>query len=609
MATSRTGWHRRLLARGESVVALSGLMLAGVLVVVLGASGWWSLREHARAMDAAAHDRVWAIGDLLGQRVESMLSREELSPVRTLIAETARKNELARCRVVLPGGRVLADIDVSHITDTGMPSPWPGGTVVQPESTDGNIAYFKVLDLTDGRHAGLYVEFEPARNALLNGPLALGLGIIGVGGLAIWLVTYRHVRNRLRGLGAVSDALSAAAAGEDSWPVLEVSGKFGPEARAWNRLLAERESLREKVLTEKVAEKLAGAGGVAGDSDLAGACDALWMGLVILDEKGRVKYINGAGAVLLGIRREDAPGTAIVEHVKDEKIVEAIRVASAGQTRQRTTVEIERQVPSGRTVLRFTVRSMRKQDAAAAIVVVEDVTQQRVADESRNSFVTQVTHELRTPLTNIGLYLETLTDPDQTDPAVKAKCINVIQQESKRLERVVSDMLSVAEIEAGSLKLYQEDVRLDAIFEDLRADYKAQAQDKEIALSFELPPKLPVIRGDREKIVLALHNLVGNALKYTPQGGQIRVQVDTDGQGVTVAVADNGIGIKPEEQELIFEKFYRAKDRRIAGITGSGLGLALARQVVRLHGGDITVRSAIDKGSTFTMTLPMGRAA
>lgn len=609
MGVVRTGWRRRFLARGESVVALSGAMLAAVLVITLVASGWWSLREHARSMDDAQAKRVLSVGDMLGRQIETLLSRDELSRARTLIADTAQRNGLTRCRIVLPGSRVLADTDTSHITDTGLPSPWPSGQATRPEAAEGNLSYFRPLEFSDGRAGALYVEFEPARQALLNGPLALGLGIIGVGGLVLWLATYRHVRNRLRGLGAVSDALAAAASGEDSWPVLEVSGRYGPEARAWNRLLAERETLREKVLSEKVAEKLTGAGGSAGDSELAGACDALWMGLVILDEKSRVQYINGAGAVLLGVRREDAVGSALSDHVKEEKALEAVRGAAGGQARQRTTVEIERQATSGRTVLRFTVRAMRKGDSAAAVVVVEDVTQQRVADDSRNSFVTQVTHELRTPLTNIGLYLETLTDPAQTDAAVKAKCINVIQQETKRLERVVSDMLSVAEIEAGSLKLYVEDVRLDALFEELRGDYQAQAQDKEITLALELPPKLPVIRGDREKVMLALHNLVGNALKYTPQGGQIRVQVETDDQGVTVAVADNGIGIKPEEQELIFEKFYRAKDRRIAGITGSGLGLALARQVVRLHGGDITVRSAIDKGSTFTLTLPMGKAA
>src|SRR5262249_25167092 len=158
------------------------------------------------------------------------------------------------------------------------------------------------------------------------------------------------------------------------------------------------------------------------------------------------------------------------------------------------SIEIERRSDNGdRTILRLTARPLRREDCAAAILVLEDVTQQRVADESRNSFVAQATHELRTPLTNIRLYVETLIDEGEADPAVRSKCINVISQEAKRLERIVADMLSVSEIEAGSLRLNPGEIRLDALFEELEADFRAQAEDKEIKLAFELPPKYPLM--------------------------------------------------------------------------------------------------------------------
>jgi signal transduction histidine kinase len=255
-------------------------------------------------------------------------------------------------------------------------------------------------------------------------------------------------------------------------------------------------------------------------------------------------------------------------------------------------------------VLRFSVRPVRKEDSASAVVVVEDVTQQKVAEESRNAFVASATHELRTPLTNIRLYVDGLIeDPDQ-EVAARTRAMNVISTEVRRLERMVGDLLSVAQIEAGQVKLNRGDVRLEPIFEELRADFEEQARQKEIELRFELPPKWPQMEGDRDKIVMALHNLVGNAIKYTPAGGQVTVRVNADGKTFSVDVADNGIGIKDDEQPLVFEKFYRAKDRRIANITGTGLGLSIAREVVRLHGGDITLQSQVDKGSTFTMTLP-----
>src|SRR6185369_9695714 len=131
-----------------------------------------------------------------------------------------------------------------------------------------------------------------------------------------------------------------------------------------------------------------------------------------------------------------------------------------------------------------------------------------------------------TPLTNIRLYVETMVEDGENDAAVRSKCINVISGEVKRLERIVSDMLSVSEIEAGSLKLNKGEIRLDALFEELEADFRAQAEDKEIKLTFDLPPKYPVMDGDRDKILLALNNLVGNALKYTPAGGAVTVHVE-----------------------------------------------------------------------------------
>ena len=228
-----------------------------------------------------------------------------------------------------------------------------------------------------------------------------------------------------------------------------------------------------------------------------------------------------------------------------------------------------------------------------------------MAEESRHAFVAHTTHELRTPLTNIRLYVETAIDEGEHNPATRAKCLNVINGETRRLERIVGEMLSMAEIEAGSFKIKTDDVRLETVFEELRSDYQQQAIEKRIELSLNLPPKLPVIRGDRDKMMLALHNLVGNALKYTPDGGRVIINVEVTPKQLLVSVADNGIGISPDDAERIFERFYRAKDPRVAKITGTGLGLTIAREVVRMHGGDITVESQIDQGSTFTMTLPV----
>jgi two-component system phosphate regulon sensor histidine kinase PhoR len=200
--------------------------------------------------------------------------------------------------------------------------------------------------------------------------------------------------------------------------------------------------------------------------------------------------------------------------------------------------------------------------------------------------------------------VETAIDEGERDASVRGKCLNVINQEARRLERIVGEMLSVAEIEAGSLKVTRGDVRLDQLFADLQGEFAQQAQEKQIKLTFRLPPKLPVVQADRDKFAAALHNLIGNALKYTPEKGQVTVAVEAAPRELVVSVTDTGIGIGEEEQSKVFERFYRARDPRVEKITGTGLGLTLAREVVRLHGGELTVKSELNKGSTFTLTLP-----
>jgi PAS domain S-box-containing protein len=376
------------------------------------------------------------------------------------------------------------------------------------------------------------------------------------------------------------------------------------EARAWNEVIAAREKLRKQDVAER-AKEVTGQRGES-RSDLAAACDAMSQGLLLVGEDNAVGYANGAAAAFLRTRKEELLGAPIDRHVHVENLLEAIRNVAGGSVRRRTVIDVERKDESqGTGVLRFTVRPVRRDDAASAMVTIEDITQQKVAEEARHAFVAHTTHELRTPLTNIRLYVETAIDEGEANPATRAKCLNVINGETRRLERIVGEMLSMAEIEAGSFKLKPDDVRLETLFDELKADYQQQATEKRIDLQLRLPPKLPVIRGDRDKITLALHNLMGNALKYTPEGGRVTIEVEVDGRQLSVSISDTGIGISPDDAERIFERFYRAKDPRVAKITGTGLGLTLAREVVRMHGGDITVESQIDQGSTFTMTLPV----
>ncbi|GJQ30595.1 MAG: hypothetical protein HBSAPP03_24790 [Phycisphaerae bacterium] len=593
------------MARGERVVVAAGLATASIVLGVLVACGWWSLDTLRTSMQQSRAAQAGIVAQLLSRSAETGLSDTEWTSLRRLVAESAQAYRLRSCRIVLGDGTVLADADPKKISRS-VPENWP--PIAAPgdgsPSEDGVITIYVPI-LVNGRgQALLEVSSNVEYPAWADWEAQAGLGAIGAAALGGLLLVYRTMRRRWRALGAVGDALRWEASGKATRGSLWVHEAFGPDAVAWNALIAERDQLREAHPSAVAAATGAGAG--VSEGGVTTALDALWIGVLVLDSDTAVRYVNGAAGVLLKATREDIAGQPVSKFLPEPEFNSTITELIGGKGGVRASVEFARAGAQGdRTVLRTTARRLRREDGAAAVVVIEDITQQRVADESRNAFVAQATHELRTPLTSMRLYVETLLDEGERDEQVRAKCLNVIASETRRLERIVGDMLSVAEIEAGALKLRSAEVRLDALFEELHADFRAQAEDKDITLAFELPPKLPVMQGDRDKVLLALHNLVGNALKYTPAGGRVTVTVVVEGNTLAVAVADNGIGIKPEEQELVFERFYRAKDRRIAGITGSGIGLALARQVARLHGGDITVHSQLDKGSTFTLTLPI----
>lgn len=595
----------RLLERGESAVAFIGLALAAIVTITVVAGVLWTLRAEHEAVQQRRQQEVKLVSSMLATASASLLDNDDLSSTRRLLGDFAQRYNLDRCRLVLPDGQIVASSNVAEVTKTTMPDTWVGRVPLDQLTAlrETGKGFETVLDVEVSNRGHLVLEVEAAINAPLwfIGEAQIGLVSIGAAALFGVLLVYRRTRKRLRAMGAIRESLLVRKAGEGDPRTLTVADQFGDEAVSWNALLEEHHQLRQAKSAEKTLEKLTGQSG----TDLRGACDALSQGLLLIDDNHVVRYANGAAGVFLSSDRDEVIGSVLSRFIEDERLIQAVE-AAAGDLRQRSTIEVEQEQESGRGVFRFTVRPVRRDDGLAAMVMIEDMTQLRVADEARNQFVAQATHELRTPLTNIRLYLETLLEDEIRDPAEQTNALNVINQESARLERIVGDMLNVAEIEAGSLKLAEDDVHLDVVLEALERDYNAQALAKGIVLAFNLPPKLPVISADRDKLIMAMHNLLGNALKYTESGGRVSINVEVDeatGQ-LLFEVHDDGIGISPDDQSHVFEKFYRAKDRRIGSITGTGLGLALAREVVRLHGGDITVESELNQGSTFTLSLP-----
>ncbi len=443
-------------------------------------------------------------------------------------------------------------------------------------------------------------------NELSGTRLQVGLGAIAVASLIGLWSTYRWLRNRLLGLGLIGESLADFGDGHRDAQMLHVGVEAGPEVNAWNEVVRELAQLRNGMIADRATATLAersGGNKPADTEDFDPAWDALPVGIILIDETGHARYANGAASTFLRRKRDEIVGKAGGNLIDQSTVIEALASVLAGNgTRRTEDVKLGENGAGG--ILRVRVRPLRKGEGRGALMMIEDVTQQRMAEENRKNFVSQATHELRTPLTNMRLCIETAIEDCQDNPAALPAHLNMLNSEARRLERIVGEMLSISEIEAGALRLREDDVKLDIVLNDIRTELEPQAAEKQITLTFAIHPKLPTLRADRDKIALAIHNLVGNAVKYTPDGGTVHVEVKPDAIGnITIDVTDSGIGIAEADLEKIFDRFYRADDPRVREITGTGLGLALVREIVHLHGGQMKMQSVINQGSTFSVLL------
>lgn len=602
--TSGAARRRRWLAPGESLVAWGGLALVAVLLLAVAGAGWWSMRVWSDSADAALHREADRLAHLIATVAEMSLVDATPTALRRTVADAAHDGWVID--VTLDGVGVVAADDTGLVTRGELPTQWTDAGPAAFGST--GIAASGVIELgfrVPGRGTGVVKVTAPdASSAAADSAWAFRAGSLAAAGLGLvaLLAVYRAMRARLRGIASIGDALSLIARGEDRIDVLLVDEQYADIGEAWNGLLEDRRRLRGGEASARIEQALSEGG--QHQTELRAAFGAVQDGLMLVDSDGCVLEANGAAGVLLRMGSEPLIGGDARTFLGGglAGVVSPCLNAAGGPA---VVEDVEAPGEDGATVLRVAARPLRDAGRAAILVQLQDVTQSRLAERGRGAFLAQATHELRTPLTNIRLYVEQAIEEGDEDPSLRDEALNVVGKESRRLERIVSDMLSVAELEAGSLSIRQEDVQLERLLDELESDYRPQAEAKEILLRFDLPPRLPVLQGDQDRLGLVLHNLMGNALKYTPAGGGVVVGASVDDAGTfRLWVRDTGIGIAPDQAERIFERFTRAEDDRVRHVTGTGLGLALAREVARAHGGDIELASEIDKGSTFTLVLP-----
>jgi signal transduction histidine kinase len=226
-------------------------------------------------------------------------------------------------------------------------------------------------------------------------------------------------------------------------------------------------------------------------------------------------------------------------------------------------------------------------------------------DHLKDEFVALVSHELRTPLTSIRGYLELVLDGEAGEVTDEQRqFLGVVERNANRLLDLVGDLLFLAQIEAGKLSLEFGAVDLSAVAAESVETARPLAEEKEITLTLATSP-LPLLAGDRARLGQLLDNLVSNAVKFTPQGGRVDVRASSSRENAVLEVRDTGMGIAAEEQEHVFERFFRTSRATEQAIQGTGLGLAISKAIVHAHGGRITLASNEGQGATFRVTIPI----
>jgi len=443
-----------------------------------------------------------------------------------------------------------------------------------------------------------------------GGPLinaAIVGGAAGVAGAAFFLLVGSNVD---RDLGRLTRSIRAFA--ESDVPRLTAGPRFWfrPLAGQIDRTLSELRRRNEQLTAQRreleIQCRIVEAERQHAEAILHSISDAV----VVTDSFNEMAIANESAAETFHFELSDARHQPVDQIITDPQLIKLIRdTRDSGNLANRRHVE-HTIADNGRPrTFNVTLSCVgNAQDEVAGVVtILHDITKEKQISEMKSDFVSSVSHELRTPLSSIKAYVEMLVDGEARDEETRSEFYNIIQSETNRLSRLIDNILNISRIESGIVKIQREHISLPAIIKEVIDVMLPQARAKDIDLSEATSPLYYQVYADKDMVYQALLNLVGNAIKYTPQGGTVSVDtvVDDHGRTVTVNISDSGVGIPADALPHLFEKFYRVSDhKKIA--KGTGLGLNLVKHIVEtVHGGTVGVTSRIGEGSTFSISLPI----
>ena len=602
---------RRLAHFVRSRIAIKlTLTLVGFVALTMAVAGVYLNHALEKFAVESLQARLELAGRLLHDDARALLARHA-SPgeMRAFVTRAAAPTQ-SRVTLITSDGQVRGDSDVeprdldrleNHRDRPEVRDALEGRVghdLRTSVSVSAPLLYVAVPVVSEGSVVGVLRTALPlaavtSSYAALHRVMLAGAIVALAVALGIGLFVARRVTRPVVQMHAIARRMSEGQFDARA-PVRSVD-EIGALGRALNVMLAR---LREKIgdLEHERARSTA-------------ILDGMVEGVIAVDAHESIIRMNERARAMLGVgtgRGELKPFLEVVRNVDLHDIFRQCCTAADGPPVRR---ELLLRHPVARRIQVNAVPLRLAGEGTGAVMVLHDVTELRRLEAVRTEFIANVSHELRTPLTAIQGYLETLLTGALEEPEHARRFIEVAFRHTERLGRLLNDLTDLSNIELGKVTLRAAAVPLEDVIDSALAIVRPRADGGEVRLETDLAPSSITVYADHDRLAQILINLADNAVKYTPAGGRVTVRARPRDDGrVEVAVEDTGVGIPRADLPRITERFYRVDKARSRELGGTGLGLAIVKHLVAAHGGELSIESEVERGTTVRFTLPASAA-
>ena len=462
--------------------------------------------------------------------------------------------------------------------------------------------------------AGIWIH---TGSSLVRGGLAL-TWLLLVGGTVWYAVrkATRDVQSAYRSLERLSqlsqqDLAAAVQSGEAPQP--SPASPWFEIAERFKATLLESHEKFEQAEHQRTALEIRARRNEARCERIENILASLQEPVLVVDAYDELVLANASAERLFNFDASQVEKRAVSNLLRCEKLIELLHETRRRKTAITRTDEVELTGADGQSRwYSITASSLNTESGGSgdngapqsALAVLRDISHQKAIQKRNAEFVSAVSHEMKTPLAGIKAYVEMLVDGDADDEETQEEFLNVINGQADRLRRLIDNLLNLARIESGVVKVHKAHCSLNELLDEAFNVVRPSAEPKNIELTADLSPMYLGVLVDRDQMLQAAINLLSNAIKYTHNGGKVVLRSRLSDKQAEFDVEDTGVGLSPEDCDKVFEKFYRVqKDKEMAA--GTGLGLPLAKYIVEdVHGGRLAVKSTLGVGSTFTVALP-----